>query len=509
MTMLDWAGAEASLEAAVSWGANEPGGAAILFDAAGLQAMRAGGVESLSTLTPFSVDSVVRYASVTKHVFATFVLAHPEVISLKDPLGKHLPQLAAATAAVTVGRALDMSGGVPDTRECLTLLGHSIFTETRAPDLLAFHAALPRINYAPGTEVHYSNGGYRLVEEAMRARGLLFDDYLRQTVRDGLGLAMHAAEMWTDPVPGLCTGYWFDGTGWKMGLQGMHLSAAGSLVGSGRALAEWGRALLRGEKGLAGMLAQLSAERFLMNGGVTGYGLGMRRQRIGTHDLIGHGGSQPGFKSYLLLDPETMTGCVIVANRDDANIADIAARIMAALFGASLPVAGSGLVPGLYVTDEGADWIDVGRTSVSRLDDEVAVYPTGPEGGVDSLSPTSSLRLRMEGADIIGEVGHVPRRYRPARPEPVPADLEGEWVSEDFGARLEIRDGAVVMGAGPTRRSMPLQSLGSGRFLFLLEDGPWKRRICLNRLSDGLVELALSRARVIEFRNAISLLRGP
>ena len=499
MTMLDWTGAEAALDAAVSWGADEPGGAAILFDAAGPRAFRAGGVESLSTLTPFGIDSVVRYASVTKHVFASFVLAHPDAISLDDPLGKHLPQLGPATAAVTVGRALDMSGGIPDTRECLTLIGHSIFTETRAPDLLVFHAALRRTNYAPGTEVHYSNGGYRLVEEAMRAHGLLFDDYLGRVVREGLGLPMRAAEMWTDPVPGLCTGYWFDGTGWRMGLQGMHLSAAGSLTGSGGALAEWGRALLTGAGGLAGVLAQLAAPRPLADGRPTGYGLGMRRQTVGAREMVGHGGSQPGFKSYLLLDPETLTGCAVVANRDDVNTADIAARAMAALIGASLPVAGSDLVPGLYVTDEGADWIEVGKASVSRLDDEVAVYPAGPEGGIDSLSPTSSLRLAMDGADIVGEVGHAPRRYRPVSPDPLPADLAGEWTSEDFGARLEIRGGAVVMGAGPTRRAMPLRSLGGGRFLFTLQDGPWKRRICLHRLSPDRIELALSRARVIEF----------
>ncbi|HMR30682.1 MAG TPA: serine hydrolase domain-containing protein [Geminicoccaceae bacterium] len=498
MTMPDWAGAEAAVEAAVSWGADEPGGAVILFDAAGLRVSRTGGVESLSTLTPFSIDTVVRHASVTKHVFAAFVLAHPEAISLDDPLGEHLPQLAPATAAVTVGRALDMSGGIPDTRECLTLIGHSIFTETRAPDLLAFHAALRRTNYAPGTEVHYSNGGYRLVEEAMRAHGLLFDDYLGRTLREGLGISMHAAEMWTDPVQGLGTGYWFDGTGWKMGLQGMHLSAAGSLIGSGRGLAEWGRTLLRGEGSLATVLARLSARRHLADGRPTDYGLGLRRQKVGARELVGHGGSQPGFKSYLLLDPETMTGCAVVANRDDANTSDIAARIMAALFGESLPVAGSGLVPGLYVADEGADWIEAGKASVSRLDDEVAVYPV-EGGGVDSLSPTSSLQLHMEGSDVVGEVGHAPRRYRPVRPEPLPADLAGEWISEDAGARLEIRDGAVVMGAGPTRRSMPLLSLGGRRFLFTLHDGPWTRRICLHRLSTGRIELALSRARMIEF----------
>ena len=105
------------------------------------------------------------------------------------------------------------------------------------------------------------------------------------------------------------------------------------------------------------------------------------------------------------------------------------------------------------------------------------------------MSPTSSLKLRMDGHDVVGEVGHAAKRYRPARPEPIPASLQGKWMNDDFGARLEVCDGGVIMGAGPTRRSMPLQSLGGGRFLFTLNDGPWKRRICLNLLASDRMEL--------------------
>ncbi|AGT11270.1 serine hydrolase domain-containing protein [Paracoccus aminophilus] len=498
MTALNWAAAEAALTASVSWCGDEPGGAVLLFDRDGLRAVAAGGVESLATLAPFSIDTVVRYASVTKHVFASFVLAHPELISLSDPLGKHLPGLAPATAEVTVGQALDMSGGLPDSRECLTLIGLSIFTETRAPELLAFHEAMTRLNYPAGTEVHYSNGGYRLVEEAMRAHGLKFDDFLRRELREGRGIAMQAAEMWTDPVKGLATGYWHDGASWQMGLQGMHLSAAGSLIGSGRALADWGRALLRAEGSFAGRLAALSAPRHLADGRTTGYGLGLRRQQVGTRELIGHGGSQPGFKSYLLLDPETGIGCAVVSNRDETNGSAIAAQVLAALFGEHLPEPGSDLVPGLYVAPEGADWIEVRAASVVRLDDEVAVYPVAG-GGVDSLSPTSRLELRMDGAAVVGETGHAPARFLPVRPEPIPADLDGLWHVADLGGALEIRDGAVIMGAGPTRRVMPLQSLGGGRFLFTLRDGPWLRRICLARDGDDAFDLVLSRARMIRY----------
>lgn len=495
---MDWTAAAAAVEAAADWASDGPGGAVLLFDRSGLRASAAAGLESLATRSPFGLDSLSRCASVTKHVFASFVLAHPGGISLGDPLGRHLPQLAPDTAAVSVGRALDMSGGIPDTRECLTLTGHSIFSQTRAADLLAFHAALPRLNYPPGAEVHYSNGGYRLVEAAMQAQGLRFDDFLRAEMRAPTGLPMHAAEMWTDPVPGLVTGYWHDGSTWREGVQGMHLSAAGSLAASGRALAEWGRRLLTGEAGFAGRLAALAAPRPLPDGRPTGYGLGLRRQQIGRRELVGHGGAQPGFKCYLLLDPAGGAGVVVIANRDDVDATALAARIMAALLGETLPEPGSDLVPGLYVAPEGAEWIEVGAASVSRLDDEVAVYPV-PGGGVDSLSPTSSLRLRMAGDAVVGHAGLAPVRYLPVRGAAISAGLEGRWRHAS-GVVLAVAGGAVVMGAGPTRRAMPLQPLGGGRHLFTLEDGPWRRRICLHHTAPGRLTLALSRARMIDYR---------
>ena len=496
--MLDWKAAGAAVEAAADWASDGPGGAVLLFDRHGLRATAAAGVESLATRRPFGIDSVARCASVTKHVFASFVLAHPQVIGLDDPLGQHLPQLAPETGAVTVGRALDMSGGIPDTRECLTLTGHSIFTQTLAPDLLAFHAGLPRLNYAPGTQVHYSNGGYRLVEEALRAHGLLFDDFLRDEMRSPTGLPMRAAELWTDPVPDLVTGYWHDGSTWREGFQGMHLSAAGSLSASGRALAEWGRLLLVDEGSFKDRLAALSAPRPLLDGRATGYGLGMRRQRVGGRELVGHGGSQPGFKAYLLLDPDSGAGVAILCNRDDVNTTDLAARVMAALLGEVLPVAGSDLTPGLYVAPEGVDWIEVRAATVSRLDDEGAVYPVA-RGGVDSLSPTSALHLRMEGAAVVGSAGFAPARYEPVRGGTVSPALAGRW-RHDSGAMLEVAGDAVVMGAGPTRRVMALQPLGGGRYLFHLPDGPWNRRICLHQTAPDRITLALSRARMIDYR---------
>ena len=497
---LDWHAAEATAKRlTAAWATYEPGGAVIGFDASGLRFSHAGGVESLATFAPFTADSVVRYASLTKHVFSAMVLAHADIIGLDDPLGRHLPELRSPLAEVTVGQALDMSGGLPDTRECLSLLGLSVYTETRAGPLLDYISRLERLNFTAGTEVSYSNTGYRLVEAALERKGFRFDDFIQREFADPLGIALKAPDVWNDPVKDLVPGYWHSGESWQLSAAGLHISASGSLTGSARALATWLQALASGEGRFAGLLQKLLATRFLADGRPTGYGLGLRKSFLGGHEFVGHGGSHPGYKSYFLLDPETRAGFVVVSNREDTNGYKIALESMATLAGLPLPTPATGLGDGLYVTESGPWWIEVKGSTCTYLDAEETLYDDG-DGRASSRSASSPLRLHRDGPALAGEVGHAARRFLPAVTDgPVPTALSGVWRSAE-GAEFTIEDGAVLMGIGPTRQTMRLTALGNGRFLFTLNDGPWVKRVCLHQLGPDRLELVSSRARMIEYR---------
>lgn len=502
--MTNWEKAQASIETMLAgWEngaqANAPGGAVIGFDTDSIRLTACGGLADLSTRTPFTEETVVRYASVTKHAFCTLLLAHPELIGLNDPLGKHLPDLQEPLASVSVGRALDMSGGLPDTREMLSLLGLSVYSETRRDALLDFLSRQTRLNFVDGTEVSYSNTGYRLVEAALERQGIYFRDYIRKAGQEA-GAIFDAPDVWNDVVTGLAPGYWHDGAKWQLAAAGLHISASGSMTGNVRSLTSWLQALLKGEGALAGRLRTMTAPRLLANGRESGYGLGLARTTFGDKAFIGHGGSHPGYKTYFLLDPESGAGFAVVSNRDDTNGAKIAQAAMAALLDLPLPSPSTALCDGLYVEDSGPNWIEVKGTSIISLDAEDTTYDDG-DGWVSSRSSTSPIRLHMEGHDVVGDVGHAPRRYRPARDDGVADDLSGSWQSLE-GARFDIHDGQLIMGIGPTRQAMPLHSLGGGRFLFTLRDGPWTKRICLNRLDDDRVELVLARARMIEYHRA-------
>nr|WP_321457725.1 serine hydrolase domain-containing protein [uncultured Cohaesibacter sp.] len=499
-TELNWQAAKSCAEdICKQWGADEPGGVILGFDAEGAKISVSGGLENLSLKTPFSDKSVGRFASITKHFFCSLVLKHSDLVDLDDRLGDHLPELQEPLASVTIGQALDMSAGLPDMRECLTLLGLSVYNETSSEDNHAFMARQTRLNFAPGTEVSYSNTGYRLVEIILNRKGVFLKDYLQKTLNQTLGTGFDAPHVWAEPVKNLYPGYWFDGTQWLLSSAGLQISASGSVVASATDMSKWLRALMAGEGEWEGVLDKLGAPRCLKNGTRTGYGLGTTDTILGDRVLIGHGGSHPGYKAYIMMDRASSSGVVLLSNRDEVDSRGIASRFMASLLGLPMPKPSANRLPdGLYVAKEGPFWLEVKGSTATWLDDACQIYEAAGNR-VSTRSATSQLELEWDGEALVGEVGFIPRRLVPAVQEPVSEKLEGIWHNEE-GAYLTIKGGNVFIGIGPLRRSAPLQSLGGGRYLFTLQDSLWTKRICLNVLADDHIELVLSRARMIEYK---------
>lgn len=486
---------------AQSWNQpGEPGGAITLFDGEQIRAACCGGLADLAQNTPFTTQSVVRFASVTKHLFASQVTgAASHALALTDRLDQHLPQLTGENGKVTVGQALDMTSGLPDVRESLSLLGLSVYNATSADSLLAFLADNGDLNYPAGSEISYTNTGYRLVEEALKAKGIYFADLLRQHVNQPLGIALSAPETWFDIVPGLVPGYWPSPQGWQLSCAGLHLSTSGCVTGSVRDLTVWLQSLLINQGPGEGVLARLSQPRYLRDGRVTGYGLGVAHSRLGDALLVGHGGSHAGYKSYFLLDPVLQVGVALVANREDVATYDSALRVMSALLDQPLPVRGHDLTPGLYAAEQGGHWLEVKGPGACWLGATETLYHSDEPGVAVSLSSHLPMKLRQNGMAIEGEIGHAPCRFLPVEADNSVTQLQGRWHWPDTRSELVIDGDRIVMGLGPAAIAGSLQSLGNGRALATVQDGPWEKRFSL-RVQDGYLTLLLNRSRVVRYQ---------
>lgn len=501
---MNWAQAAATVtDIAESWTVEDgPGGAIVLFDAQENQAAAAGGLADLSHELAFSVETPIRLASISKQFLASLLLTDTP-LQLSDTLGQHL-MLPKAVAGVTIGQALDMTGGLPDLVETLWLLGVPPSTAMNRHRLMDAAGVLERLNFPPGTQISYSNTGYRLVQAALQARGMNYGAALSERLFRPLGLGLTLPEDSSVPVRGLATGYGKASAGnWRIGRYGMNFSASGGLAGSAADLALWGRLLLADRTPIPGLLDRLSAPRHLTDGRATGYGLGLQRSSLGERVLVGHGGSLPGYRSHLLLDARAGAGIAVLCNREDVDAGQIAVQVMAALHDLPVPRPATGLLPdGLFVTESGPFWLHHQGGQVSFMGAEARLYDDG-NGCATSDSAVLPMRLLPDEGGITGEIGHAFRHFRPVPPRP-PANpaWAGHYVAHIAGHALQIevtvRRGHARLSTHPLEPALDLRPLDDSRAVAQHCEGGWVQSFCAS-FADGTVELASQRARRLVF----------
>jgi CubicO group peptidase (beta-lactamase class C family) len=502
---MEWRKAAAEADAIAQTWMTEggPGGAVVLFDRQTICAEAYGGLASIEQDRPFGADTAVRYASISKH-FLCALVARLDGIGFDDRLGSHL-DLPPALAKVTVGRALDMTGGIPDAMETLWLLGVSPSTTLDRAVLLRFACGLDALNFPAGGEISYSNTGYRLVQAALEARGPDYRALLAEHFFHPLNLGIRLPEDESEPVPRLATGYWRAGDGWRRGRYGLHYSASGGLAGSARDLATWVQAIMAGSGPADGVLARLGALRHLADGRPTGYGLGLARASIGDGVAIGHGGSLPGFKNHFLMAPGLGAGVVVVSNREDTDAQALARRVLAALTSAAPPGPATDLLPeGRFVAEDGPFWLEQNNGVVDWLGAKQVLH-RGADGTAAGDAAHLPIRLERVPGGIAGEIGHVARRFRPVPADlPAPAAWVGTWVCAAQDARFDIAvSGGVASlsgSVGPTRTTCTMQPMRADLALVDRDNGgPWRQRVAVQFDGDE-ARLVTNRSRVLRFR---------
>ena len=241
-------------------------------------------------------DVQYRIGSITKTFTAVLVLQLRDegLLSLADPLERHLPGTPAGNATVR------------------DLLGH-LSGLTREPPGDFWEAVPGR----PGTELlagigtkelvlparrawHYSNLAYGLLGLVVeRARGAAYADVLRSRVLDPLGLRRTTY----DPVAPYATGYRVHPYADELREEPLAdtgaMAPAGQLWSTPTDLVRWGAFFADPTDGvLAADTVEEMCEPVAIRdpqGWTSGYGLGLQLFRRGERVYAGHGGSMPGF----------------------------------------------------------------------------------------------------------------------------------------------------------------------------------------------------------------------
>lgn len=279
------------------------------------------GITNVEHPLPVTDTTLFQVASITKTFVSTgiLLLAEEGKLSLDDPVGKHLPDLAGRTGldtdAITVEHLLSHQAGFD---------GDHLFVG-RIPDSLDQLATARRL-FEPGTGVSYNNAAFSIAGEVITvASGTPFETFIRERLLQPLEIRGYftADECITERVAAphfVSRGKTsvLRGTGWQPGWELSAVDrAAGGLITSVDGLLKWARFQL-GDGG--GLLSKASLERMhtplVWLDRFTGIGLDWFVQGRAAD----HGGLTVGYCSTLVLVPDADVAVVCLTHATTGGV---------------------------------------------------------------------------------------------------------------------------------------------------------------------------------------------
>ncbi len=299
--------------------AQEPG-AAVLAARDGKVVFRgAYGLANMELRIPVTPEMVFGLASVTKLFTAVgaMMLVEDGKLRLEDEVIDYLPQLS-NTKGATIAHLLSHTSGmtgpatmVPGYRE------QNFHREITSEALIAGYAEFP-LAFAPGERFAYSNEGVatlaRIIEIVSQQR---WEEFLRQRIFDPAGMKSTYYGGHNRIIPMAVSGYSSEAGEWKRAqpTSFTHGFGMGALLSNVDDLYSWYQALMSGRLLKPETLQAMLTPFPLNGGGKSRHGFGFVVADLHGHRIAAHGGSHPGWSTFVILVPGDGIFVTVLTNR--------------------------------------------------------------------------------------------------------------------------------------------------------------------------------------------------
>ncbi|MBL8687493.1 MAG: serine hydrolase [Rhodospirillaceae bacterium] len=443
----------------------EPGIAAAILRSGEVVERRCVGLADLAHRVAIGPETRFHIVSASKTFVAASVLALAArgQISVDDPARRHLPELPETIdrpRPVTLRHLLSMTSGLRDVLEIARLRGEWKPSPSRVRDLLDLAFAQTETSAPAGAQYMYANVNFVLLEEILRRLAGDADALRRDAIYRPLGLAGTADRPHEGIVlANLAQPYVADGKdGWTRATDLLGISGD-TLTTSLDDMARWVAAFGRGQVGDLDLRPMAEPAR-LADGRAIHYGLGLCIRPYRGLTVLGHTGSQPGYKTHIAYVPALNVGVVVLSNREDTRASALAVEILDAVAGGfpsphpaktsrKAPHRAESL-PGVYVEPETGEWMQVtlgadGVLTCETLGDSLWLYEEAPgifrhgddyrcDTPADAVFSHDGCRLHR-GGHVNAMVKQKPVIYTPAQL----AAFAGDYASAAIASHHEVR----------------------------------------------------------------------
>lgn len=335
-----------------SFSGDRPGCSVGVFRNGETAMLRNYGLADLATKAPLTADTVFYMASVSKQFtsLAAAKLIEDGKLGLDEDVRKWLPELPRYATPVTVRRLMNHTSGAREVLGLFSLAGTQSYETLMPPEVLRMMVRQKSLNFTPGAQYTYSNGGYFLLAQVVeRASGVRFDVFARKRILEPLGMTSSYFRYGSNP-PGtnLAHGYVRDASGgYTVRDTYPSFSGSGGLMSSVNDMAKYDHDFHVGhkiwtEKSRQIMLApgMLSDGKLIDAGDGLSYASGLRVGTLRGQPIVEHSGGHAAFTSNYVMFPKLKASVVSICNiADDPGAYNL--RVVQALY----PKAFSGSTP--------------------------------------------------------------------------------------------------------------------------------------------------------------------
>jgi CubicO group peptidase (beta-lactamase class C family) len=282
------------------------------------------GMADLQHGVPITPQSIFHVASVSKQfaAFAVALLAEDGKLSLDDEVRRYLPELPDYGKPVTIRQLIYHTSGIRDHWELLGMAGwrypDDVFTQQDVVDIVVRQRAL---NFAPGDEYLYSNGGYTLLAVIVeRVSGKSLRQFSEERIFKPLGMTRtHVHDDHNMIVPDRTSAYQMGREGWRISIPSFDTHGATSLFTTVGDLLKWQENFVTATVGSRKLLAEAETSAILNNGKPANYGYGIAVENYRGTPAFGHGGADAGYRADVVRFPAHRLAIAVACNFADAT----------------------------------------------------------------------------------------------------------------------------------------------------------------------------------------------
>ena len=286
---------------------------------------------------PNNPETIFHMASVSKQftAYAIVLLARQGRLKLDDDIHLYLPWVPDFKEKITIRHLLNHTSGIRDQWQLMAISGTRIDDVIKQEHIVKLLSRQQELNSKPGEKYNYCNSGYTMLSEIVKSvSGKTLRQFTDSAIFKPLGMNnTHFHDDYEEIEKNRAYSYQRKGlSGFSNSVLSYSNSGATSLFTNISDLSKWVMNFYKPVAGDLQDIQQLTQKGKLNNGRELNYALGIIVDQYKGWIQYSHGGSDAGYRTYLLVFPELKTGIIQFSNVSDFdlnkvfNIADMLIR---------------------------------------------------------------------------------------------------------------------------------------------------------------------------------------